>query len=163
MRELARLLIEVRKLCEQPLLQLKDAIKPELFDNLVEATKNVSDFDENENNHLAQYEKPSSALKLGYAIKKAAFIVQGQAIRARDPSTMKDVEDFLRLYDGEWADKISAKALNSLTFKKHNKPETLPHTEDLLKLRDYQIEKVSYLILIATIDQYSSGKYHLSI
>jgi len=51
MRDLARLLIEVRKLCELPSLQLKDAIKPELFDNFAEATKNVSGFDENESNH----------------------------------------------------------------------------------------------------------------
>ena len=60
-------------------------------------------------------------------------------------SVQKDVDDFFKLHEQEWADKISVKALNSLAFRKHNKPKCLPLTEDLLKLRKFQLEKMEEL------------------
>ena len=52
---------------------------------------------------------------------------------------------FLKLHEHEWAEKTSVKALNSLAFKKHNKPECLPVTEDLLKLKEFQLKKMQEL------------------
>ena len=134
MRDLARLLMQLRQLCHVPALQLKQAVKPEFFDKFVEATRTVSGFDKKERN-LNQYKAPSSAQKIGYATKKAALIGKGQAIRCRDSNIKKDVDDFLSLYDGEWSEKVSSNALNALAYRKHNKPETLPLTEYLVKLR----------------------------
>ena len=145
MRDLSRLLVEGRNLLKMPSLSMKDIIAPDKFDILVQATKNASGFQDDIDNHLGQYKSPSTALKLGYALKKAAYIVRGQAIRSRDLSVQKDVDDFLKLHEQEWADKISVKALNSLAFRKHNKPECLPLTEDLLKLRKFQLEKMEEL------------------
>lgn len=145
MRELARLLVEVRNLCRLPSLQFMNAITPDKFDVFVTATKNVSGFDAREENHLSRYKSPSTSLKLGYALKKAAFIVRGWAIRSRDAATQKDVDDFLKLYDQDWSETITCNALDTLSFRKHNKQETLPLTEDLVKLRDYQLEQMEEL------------------
>jgi hypothetical protein len=43
---------------------------------VVEATRTVSGFDKKEH-HLNQYKAPSSALKIGYATKKAALVGKG--------------------------------------------------------------------------------------
>ena len=118
MRDLSRLLVEGRNLLKMPSLSMKDIIAPDKFDILVQATKNASGFQDDIDNHLGQYKSPSTALKLGYALKKAAYIVRGQAIWSRDLSVQKDVDDFLKLHEQEWADKISVKALNSLAFRK---------------------------------------------
>ena len=144
MRELGRLLVEGRKIAKMPSLSMKDFISPDKFDILVQATKNESGY-QDDADHLREYTSPSTALKLGYAIKKAAYIVRGQAIRNRDTTVQTNVEDFLKLHEQEWAEKISVKALNSLAFKKHNKPECLPVTEDLLKLREFQLKKIQEL------------------
>jgi hypothetical protein len=48
MRDLARLLMQLRQLCHVPALQLKQAVKPEVFDKFMEATRTVGGFDEKE-------------------------------------------------------------------------------------------------------------------
>lgn len=86
MRELARLLIEAQKVLASPSLGIKDLIRPDRFDGVVEATKRASGFDA-EKDHLQWYTSPSTALKIGYAIKKAAYIVEGKVLRDRDGVT----------------------------------------------------------------------------
>ena len=52
---------------------------------------------------------------------------------------------FLELYDSEWGGKITTPALGNLSTKKHNAPNLLPITNDLVALRTYLIEKIMSL------------------
>lgn len=51
----------------------------------------------------------------------------------------------MELYEAEWGEKITTPALNNLSFKKHNAPQLLPLTTDLVKLRNYLTENVELL------------------
>lgn len=54
----------------------------------------------------------------------------------------KDVDRFNALHQSDWVDLISSPALVTLKLNKMNKPEQLPLTEDLLKMKDYLEEKL---------------------
>ena len=49
---------------------------------------------------------------------------------------------FLELYDSERGGKITTPALGNLSTKKHNAPNLLPITNDLVALSTYLIEKI---------------------
>lgn len=89
-----------------------------------------------------QFKTPSTAAKCGYALKKAALIKKGQALRSTDMNTKNEINCFLELYEGEWAKKVTNPALRCLAFRKHNAPQYLPLTDDLLLLRKYLIDQI---------------------
>ena len=58
---------------------------------------------------------------------------------------LNDITCFLKLYEGEWGNKVANPALRNLAFKKHNTPELLPLTNDLLLLRGYLTKEIKVL------------------
>lgn len=144
MRTMARLLISARKISQQPQLQIIDLIRPDRFNLVVEATKDVCGLTLSDDCTM-EYSSRSTALKIGYAIKKAALIACGKALKERDFTAKKDVDSFLQPYELEWNDSISSSALNTLSFRKHNKPSVLPVTEDLVKLRGFLMKEIQEL------------------
>ena len=56
-----------------------------------------------------------------------------------------EIDIFLQLFDAEWHNRATAPALNNLSFRKHNKPEVLPLTEDLFEVRKYIVERINFL------------------
>ena len=54
-----------------------------------------------------------------------------------------DIDYFMQLYQAEWHSKVSSPALDNLAFRKHNFPQLLPFTADLLALRQYVVHQVS--------------------
>ena len=54
-----------------------------------------------------------------------------------DEHKLKTFENFIKLCDMEWSEKISSHALRSLSHSKFNKPSILPLAEDVNKLQMY--------------------------
>ena len=146
MRLLARVLIQVRGLCKNPSLSLQDILKPEHFDNIIASARDLGGYSSDSTiTSQDRFRAPSTAVKCGYALKKAAFVVKGQALRRKDMATKKDVDLFMELYEGEWSSKVTSQALKNLSYKKHNKPQLLPITNDLLALRAFLADGISDL------------------
>lgn len=76
MRILGRLVLEMRKNESMHCFQLKDCLLPNHFDLVVEATKRLAGFsflnDDGEN--IPSFNKPSLALKLGYAFREFGHV-----------------------------------------------------------------------------------------
>ena len=82
MRELARLLTELRAADFSPNAQLKDFIKPAKFDVVINAVKSLSKFHFQEG--VQRVATPSLSLKVGHSLKKCVSILRGQAFRRKD-------------------------------------------------------------------------------
>lgn len=144
MRQLARLLLQLRDIVgnEDPLINF---IKPKHFDLIVRATKSLcvvkSGVTERPN-----FEIPSLALKIGYALKKCAAILRGSAIKSENLQLDKSLENFLYLLKVEWSTRISSNALSTLERRKYNSAELLPLTSDLIKLNNYIDTEIERLV-----------------
>lgn len=147
MRLLARVVIEARKLLGNAKASLADLLKPGHFDLLITCAKNLGGCHSSANAAPGkkQFKSPSTAIKCGYSMKKAALVLRGQALRAKHLDLKNDIDIFLELYEAEWGDKITAPALDDLSYKKHNAPQLLPITADLVLLRECLVGKVKML------------------
>ena len=139
MRELSRLVIQLRKIDADPHTQLSSHIKPSRYDTVVNAVRELCAFEVKDGQQSVG--TPSLALKIGYALKKCVNIVVGKALREDDNELEKDASNFRRLLETDWSYAISHHSLTTLNFHKFNKVDVLPLAEDLNKLRKY-IEKV---------------------
>lgn len=136
MREMARLLITVRKISPTT-TNLKKCLVAQMFPVLIKAVNKVSGLDDN-----ARKVIPSLALKLGHSLQKCAEILRGQEIiKGSGNETIQ--ANFIELCQKQWAAEVSSKALRIITNKKLN-TETLPLTEDLLKFNKYLMEKIQF-------------------
>ena len=88
MRVLARVAIEARKLCEDNNASLSSLIAPKNFYMLLKCAKNLGGFVEAEDG-TKEYRSPSTSIKCGYALKKAALILKGQSLRDADVERKK--------------------------------------------------------------------------
>ena len=135
MRELSRLLIELRRIEENPHAKLQSYIRPGKFDTVVDAVKTLCAFDVQDGHQNVG--TPSLALKIGYALKKCANIIIGKSLREENEATEKAAGNFRRLLDTEWCHRVSHHSLTTLSTRKFNKVNVLPLAEDLTKLRQY--------------------------
>lgn len=135
LRQLARLLIEMRKI--YPRCDLSDCLCGSRFDDVVEATKAICGKAECASMQgVDMMSTPSLALHIGHSLAKVIEIKNGQAIRQQNQKFREDVSAFKELFEAEWTDKVSSQALTSLKERKFNKEELLPLTSDLLKLTE---------------------------
>lgn len=136
LRNLARIKLELRKVCNIPEASIGDLIRPDLYDHCIEATRSLCGVaDETNLNGAMMFAKPSLALKVGHLLRKVATMKRGQAIRQSDQKGKADVDDFLNLHEAEWGDKIGSLARQTLSQRKFNRKEILPLTNDLVKLK----------------------------
>ncbi|XP_068712639.1 uncharacterized protein [Montipora foliosa] len=133
MRELARLLLQLRKTSFNADANLSDFIKPQEFDVVVSAVKALSKFQFDDGVH--QVATPSLALKIGHSLKKCVNVLRGHALRRKDDSLLEDVDNFEKLIEAEWSHRVSHHSLRALGTQKFNRVELLPLAEDLEKLR----------------------------
>ena len=133
MRELSRLLIQLKKTDDNPNAQLFDFIKPSKFDVVIEAVKKLCNFETKDGQQDVR--TPSLALKIGHLLKKCVNVVRGQALREKDKDSQEDTDSFEKLIDQEWSHRISHHSLSILSLRKYNKVDMLPIAEDLDKLR----------------------------
>lgn len=145
MREVARLLQELRNV-DKTGTKLEDFIKPEKFDLIIKAVRRLCIFEMPSDGTTPRYGTPSLALKLGNSLKKCAAVIRGVALRTRNDEQKENVNCYLQLHETEWCEKISAAALSTLDDRKHNQPQILPVTSDLVKMRKYVLEEVEELV-----------------
>ena len=141
MRELARLLLQLRETDSNPASQLSDFIKPGRFDDVVNAVKNIAKFHFDQG--VQNVATPSLSLKIGHSLKKCISILRGHALRRKDKGLEEDVDNFEKLIDAEWSYRVSHHSLSALSTKKFNKVNLLPLAEDLEKLRKSVLSKMS--------------------
>ena len=141
MRELARLVMQLRETEFRPDARLSDFIKPDKFDVVVSAVKNVSKFHFQEG--VQNVATPSLSLKLGHSLKKCVHILRGHALRRKDKDLQEDADNFEQLLESEWSHRVSHHSLNSLSTSKFNKVQLLPLADDLDKLRKFVLIKMS--------------------
>ena len=141
MRELGRLLLELRKTDSNPASPLSDFINPERFDHVVSAVKNIAKFHFDQG--VQNVATPSLSLKIGHSLKKCINILRGHALRRKDKVLEEDVDNFEKLIDAEWTYRVSHHSLSAISTKKFNKVDLLPLAEDLEKLRKSVLSKMS--------------------
>jgi hypothetical protein len=105
MRQLGRLLIILRSRNSEE-AQLKDFLRPTMFDKVVEATRSICCYD-------GDIMTPSLALKLGHSMKDCVGIRLGQIYRVEEAIDLQEkvkLENFRDLYENEWCRKVSKRA-----------------------------------------------------
>ena len=118
-------------------------VAPEPFDDVVKAVKTMCSYSQEEDqDHIASFKKPSLALTIGHALKNCAMLMRSTALRKKDKDLKETVEAFVELIESEWSTKVSAAAIRSLNGNTFNKQPVLPLTSDLVKLREYLLHKI---------------------
>ncbi|XP_072168584.1 uncharacterized protein [Diadema setosum] len=158
LRETGRLVLEYRKVTADKNAGLADLIHPSKFTDIVQATRNISGFDEKSHT----YTTPSLALKLGHTLKKAAGVLLGQAIMKENEAMERRCNQFIRLCELKWTESVSSHALRTLNENKRNNPTYLPVTKDVVKLTSYlktETEEVITKLNEETTDEDISKEY----
>ena len=156
LREAARILQHLRKLSKVG-QNVSDFLTPAEFDTVVKAVRAVSGELTTEGD-TSNSECPSAAIKGGYSIKRLAEIKRARAIRASSPKETTDAENFLKLYELEWAEQISSRASKKLDQRKFNKVERLPKSSDIMivsRYLDRELETWKEVAASPTAEAYS--------
>lgn len=130
LREMGRLLVEVRVVIGDPNATLTSVIHPAKYTSVVAALKNVAGFDSSTH----KYRIPSLALKVGHTIKKCATILKAEGLISGDDVVVCQAAKFLELCDMKWTEDVSIHAHRTLTDEKRNKAKRLPLAEDIIRL-----------------------------
>ena len=88
MRQLARLLLDLREKSSNESSNLEHFMKPEHFDLIIASVKSVCSFEQS--GKTSAIGIPSLALKLGHSITKCAAILTGKALRQKDNVLLTD-------------------------------------------------------------------------
>nr|CAI5840636.1 unnamed protein product [Callosobruchus analis] len=148
MRELARLLIEIRKV-KPDVVTLFDALKPTNYDLLVAATQSASKYDK----RTQSYQSPTFALNMGTTLKQCCDIALVHTLKQSEmlPSIQSgDVEAELKtlvqLIEGNWKFDVSSQAATDLNMQKWNKVTLVPLAGDLKLLEDCLLKEATLAV-----------------
>ena len=137
MRELGRLLHELQR--EDSGARLEDYLQSPKFLTIVQATKEISKYD----NDVNKYGAPSLAMKLGQDLKKCGKILKARKLQSGEDTT--SVNDFMDLLSMDWNDSVSRRARTTLEEERWNKEPLIPLTEDLHTLQRFLDAKMETL------------------
>ena len=133
---MAKLLLRVRDLKGED-LTIADICAPSYFDDIIRATMDIAGHDDGTELQNPTFERPSVPREIGHALGKVAHVMVGRAIRRGDGAAEKKVEDFLRLRDAEWGDRITRASLHTVNVRSMKKDNAIPSTEDMKTLMTY--------------------------
>lgn len=143
MRELARFLIEMRKF-DSNITTLFSVLKPQNFDLIIQATKNVAKYDSDKES----YKSPSYAMNFGTSIKQCCEIAIYHALKKKDSyetvcsaETEAELKTVIQLVTAHWKFHISTLAGNDLSIKKWNRVTLIPFASDIKLLKEYLVMK----------------------
>lgn len=135
-RELGRFLLDLKEMTGV------DALKPELFDNIVTATKIISGYNEGKK----QFKAPSSALHTSTSLMQVCDIATKLVIKksrflqcSNPEETLKNVKRFRNLVSCHWNWELSSLSLKDLNEKQWAKPKIFPLTSELQHFQKYVI------------------------
>lgn len=138
LRECGKYLLEMKKLDLYP--DMLSTLKPEHFDNAVEATKKMSRFDVQRRTFGAA----SLALHFGTTLKQLADLAVKLILRKKIPffvgnieKTVLDLERFKNIVESQWTTELGSLAMKDLNEKSAIKPKLLPITEDIIKMKEF--------------------------
>ena len=130
MRELERLLLLMRQ--SSKVENLSDIIAPEHCEELVEAVKKLTGYDE----ATHTFQKAQLARNLGYSLRKCAEIKK-VTVGMTDDQECQNATKFLAWFDASWCDFISSVAKQSMDKKRFNKEVLQPSCQDVSNLYNY--------------------------
>lgn len=133
LRELGRLLKDLRGSTGNSSAQLIDFIDPKYFMTVVKSARQVAGFCEEKHT----YNTPSLALKLGHSVKKCSKIVKGNALQSGDEEALTKSSAFFELCELNWTEEVSTHALRTLSESLRNKPKLIPLTQDVTILTNH--------------------------
>lgn len=117
-----------------PYNDMLSTLKPENFDDAIEATKKMSRYDVINRSFGAA----SLALHFGTTLKNLADLAIKLVLRKKIPlpvsnieRSLTDVERFKKIVESQWTTELGSLALKDLNEKAAVKPKLLPITEDI--------------------------------
>jgi hypothetical protein len=138
MREVARLVVQLRTDGNNKEHWLKDYLKSTSFELVVDATRKVSGFKPGSNS----YSTPSLALKIGHSVLKCAGLLKGNALANGDDATLKTVDQYIALHKLRWKTCVSGNALRTLHDAKKNVITSVPLSADIKLLTAFLKTKI---------------------
>lgn len=141
MREMAKLLIELKKL-DPNITKLFDGLKPQYFDYLISATKTVAQYDTDKE----VYVSPTYAMNIGTSLKQCCEIALMQVVKQKQHCSTTtaeleaDIKTLIQLIQSQWKFEVSSQANNDLNVRKWNKITIVPLAADLKLLKDHLIK-----------------------
>lgn len=133
LRELGRLVLQLRETFGDENASLLDFINPEKFQQVLKSVRTMCGFSDSSHTYI----NPSLALKVGHTLKKVSTVVKGQALERGDDILFQRASGFLDLCGIRWTEEISSHALRTLYQRKRNSPQLLPLTSDIVCLANY--------------------------
>ena len=133
LRELGRLVEDLRIKDDSPDKFLGDYIDPSYYRMVVTACRSIAGFD----NMFNKYGTPSLALKLGHSLGKCAKLMLGQAIEHQNKAQQDKADEFMKLLQMNWADDVSSNAIRTLNEAKKNSEKIVPLAQDVGALMNY--------------------------
>lgn len=79
---------------------------------------------------------PSTAIRLGYEIKRMLSAKWAEGIKSKDEAAANDSKSFLKLMKFEWSTKVTKLATVTLQVRSFNKEKSLPEPEDIIKIQE---------------------------
>ena len=145
MRLLAKVVVTLRKLLDMPDRSLSFFLDGTYFDAVLETVEILSGAGFDEQGQRV-FEKPSIVTMVGNLLRKCCGLKKGLAARRSDGEDMsKEVDRFLTLFNSDWSDCMSCPASAAQKASTYNKPDELPSSEDLLKLKQHTQHRLAEL------------------
>lgn len=152
MREMARLKLTLQKTTS--IIWMIDALKPEMYNHIIAATKIISGYDP----ERKMFKASSLALHMGTNLKFLCDIAR-KAIITKDPlflnvnknEKLREIEELRDMLVSHWCNDISSLANKVLNEKKNATQKLLPLTEDVQKFNLYvsEMADMAYKKLLA--------------
>ncbi|KAH3809500.1 hypothetical protein DPMN_028112 [Dreissena polymorpha] len=134
LREVGRLLKDMRSCPGNVEKSLENFMYPDAFKFITQSCKNVAGFDGNTNT----YATPSLALKIGTTLQKCLKILISKGIETNNQDLQTRAEDLSKLFEINWTDDVSSNALRTLHEAKQNsQKELLPLANDVKVMSEY--------------------------
>lgn len=138
LREIARLLIQLRTNENQPSASLESFLVPQKYQVIIKAVWDLCGYDENN----STFSIPSLAIKIGHTLRYLSTILRNKELEKMDIAKADLHKAFSELCCASWATDVSAHAYTTLYQAKRNNPTTLPTNDDVVTLSLY-LKKVS--------------------
>lgn len=137
LRELARLIEQVRKLCNKPKINMKSLLDPLMYHSIVEAAK------------LLSQDGPSLGMRLGHNLVSIAqmYMSDSLTIDSSDKEAKRDgyrmAKDFKTVMQSSWSIDVAAGARRTLYANQKNRPNSQPTASDVKILNDFLKKQVA--------------------
>lgn len=149
MRELAKILIEVKKM-QPSITSLFNALQPQYYDLFVEATKVVAAYD----SQIELFKSPTYAMNIATSLKQCCDIAIINALKRKETFeiddsiyTEKNLKTMIHLLESNWKFDISSQAAANLNSQRWNKITLVPLASDLKILKEFLTEKANQAAL----------------